>query len=91
MITGRTNGGFEFELADSILENYEVTEALVVFFDSNKMNDFIRFKKLMFKGAEECEKRAADFVRDDDGTVKNADMITLVFDIWNAARDLKNS
>lgn len=91
MIAGKTNSGFEFELADSIFEDYEVTEALCEYLDSKSYYNFVKLKKKMFKGSEDCEKRALDFLKNDDGTVTNAEMIRLVFDIWNSAKALKNS
>ena len=90
MITGKTESGFEFELADNIKDDYEVVEALVRYFKKLTYENFVTFKDLMFRGAEDCEKRAKDFLRERDGYITVAAMNELVFAIWNAAKDLKN-
>ena len=91
MITGTTKGGFEFELADHVHEDYEVVEALVKFFRRTSYDNFIAFTEQMFRGAEDCEKRAREFLRERDGFVSTEAMQELVFDIWNSSKDLKNS
>jgi hypothetical protein len=90
MITGKTESGFEFELADNIKDDYEVVEALVRYFKKLTYENFVTFKDLMFRGSEDCEKRAKDFLRERDGYVKTSAVIELVFEIWNAAKELKN-
>lgn len=91
MITGKTKSGFKFELNDHVHEDYEVIEALVKFFRRTSYDNFIAFTEQMFRGAEDCEKRARDFLRERDGFVKTEAMQELVFDIWNASKELKNS
>lgn len=91
MIKGKTEDGFEFELAENIREDYEVVEALVRYFRKMSYENFVTFKELMFRGAEECEKRARDFLRERDGFVSTKAMIKLVFDIWNGSADTKKS
>lgn len=91
MIKGKTEDGFEFELAENIREDYEVVEALVRYFRKMSYENFVAFKELMFRGAEECEKRARDFLRERDGFVSTKAMIKLVFDIWNGSADTKKS
>lgn len=91
MIKGKTEDGFEFELAENIREDYEVVEALVRYFRKMSYENFVTFKELMFRGAEECEKRARDFLRERDGFVSTKAMTKLVFDIWNGSADTKKS
>lgn len=91
MINGKTESGFEFELEEHIREDYEVIEALVKYFRKMTYENFVTFKELMFRGAEDCEKRARDFLRERDGYVSTKAMAELVFDIWNSSADLKKS
>lgn len=90
MITGKTESGFEFELSDRIKDDYEVIEALVRYIKKLTYENFVDFKDKMFAGAEECEKKAKDFLRERDGYVSVKAMNELVFEIWNAAKELKN-
>ena len=90
MITGKTESGFEFEISERIKDDYEVIEALVKYFRNMTYDNFVTFKQLMFRGAEECEKKAKDFLRERDGYVSVKAMNELVFEIWNAAKELKN-
>lgn len=90
MIKGTTESGFEFEISERIKDDYEVIEALVRHFKSLTYENFVNFKDKMFEGSEDCEKRAKDFLRERDGYVKTSAVIELVFEIWNAAKELKN-
>ena len=90
MITGKTESGFEFELSERIRDDYEVIEALVRYFKKMTYENFVTFKDMMFAGAEETEKKAKDFLRERDGYVSTRAMTELVFEIWNAAKELKN-
>lgn len=90
MITGKTENGFEFELNENIKDDYEVIEALVKYFRNMTYDNFVTFKDKMFAGAEECEKKAKEFLREKDGYVSTRAMTELVFEIWNAAKELKN-
>lgn len=90
MIKGTTESGFEFELSDRVKDDFEVVEALVRYFKKLTYENFVDFKDKMFAGAEDCEKRAKDFLRERDGYVKTAALNELVFEIWNAAKELKN-
>lgn len=90
MITGKTESGFEFEISERIKDDYEVIEALVKYFRSMTYDNFVTFKDKMFAGAEECEKKAKEFLRERDGYVSTRAMTELVFEIWNAAKELKN-
>lgn len=90
MIKGKTESGFEFEISERIFDDYEVIEAMVRYFRSSTYNDFVTFKDLMFAGAEDCEKRAKAFLKERDGYIKTTAINTLVFEIWKAAKQLKN-
>ena len=90
MITGKTESGFEFELPERIKDDYEVIEALVRYFRKMTYENFVIFKDMMFAGAEDCEKKAKDFLRGRDGYVSTKAMTELVFEIWNSAKALKN-
>lgn len=90
MIKGTTPAGFDFELNEHITEDYEVVEALVKYFRHTSYENFVTFKELMFKGAEDCEKRVKEYLRKRDGYVNTKAFLELVFDIWNSARGAKN-
>jgi hypothetical protein len=90
MITGKTKSGFEFEISERIKDDYEVIEALVKYFRSMTYDNFVTFKDKMFAGAEDCERKAKEFLRERDGYVTTRGMTELVFEIWNAAKELKN-
>lgn len=90
MITGKTESGFEFEISERIKDDYEVIEALVKYFRSMTYDNFVTFKDKMFAGAEDCERKAKEFLRERDGYVTTRGMTELVFEIWNAAKELKN-
>lgn len=90
MITGKTESGFEFEISERIKDDYEVIEALVRYFKKMTYDNFVTFKDKMFAGAEDCERKAKEFLRERDGYVTTRGMTELVFEIWNAAKELKN-
>ena len=90
MIKGKTESGFEFEISERVKDDYEVIEALVRYFKKLTYENFVDFKNKMFAGAEECEKKAKEFLREKDGYVSTRAMTELVFEIWNAAKELKN-
>lgn len=87
MITGKTESGFEFELEDDVLDDYELLEAL------NKLNkgEYLALADLADKvlGSEQKE-RLKEHIKRDAKKVSSKKMMDEIMQIFNAVNELKN-
>ncbi|NLZ56297.1 MAG: hypothetical protein GX900_06525 [Clostridiaceae bacterium] len=86
MLTGKTKTGFEFEISESALNNYELFEVLSEV-DSNPLKMPQMVNLLL---GEEQKKALMEHLRTEDGTVPIDAVSKEILDIFSSAR-LKNS
>lgn len=86
MIKSTTGTGFEFEIDERALDNYELLE-LLNDVDENPLL-ITKVTKILI-GAEASEK-LKDHVRDEDGFVSIEAMSKEIGDIFKASKELKN-
>lgn len=86
MITGKTNSGFEFEIEEKRLENYELAEVLAEV-DSNPLLMPRVVNLLLGKQAEDLK----NHVRDEEGLVSSTRIGEEIEDIFKNVEQLKNS
>ena len=86
MIKSTTGTGFEFEIDERALQNYELLE-LLNDVDENPL--LITKVTKMLIGAEATAK-LTDHVRDEDGFVSTEEMSKEIADIFKASQELKN-
>jgi hypothetical protein len=86
MLTGKTKTGFEFEISESALNNYELFEVLSEV-DSNPLKMPQMVNLLL---GEEQKKTLMEHLRTEDGTVPIDAVSKEILDIFSSAR-LKNS
>ena len=86
MIKNITTTGFEFEIDERALQNYELLE-LLNDVDENPL--LITKVTKMLIGAEATAK-LKDHVRDEDGFVSTEEMSKEIADIFKSSQELKN-
>ena len=86
MLKGKTGSGFEFEVADAAMNNYELVEVLAEV-DTNPLL-LPRLVKMLL--GEDQKKRLMDHVRTDDGTVPIDAISAEIMEIFQSGK-LKNS
>lgn len=87
MIKGTTKSGFNYEVEDDRLSNYELVEAL----SEMETNSLIIPKIVkMILGPEQTE-NLKNHVRLENGTVPVKEIEKAIVEIFNAQKDLKNS
>lgn len=88
MIKGKTQTGFEYELDEQALNNYELVENIADI-EENPLAITMIVKQLL--GTEET-KRLKEHVRDEDGIVRMEKMTNEIVDIFkNSGKETKNS
>lgn len=88
MKQGKTQTGFEYELSESIGNDYEVVELL----SELEENPLILTKLVSKILGKEQAKRLKNHVRDDNGTVPTDKMTQEIVDIFqNSGEEPKNS
>lgn len=88
MIKGKTSSGFEFELEDDVMDDYD----LVVLFgkyNKNPSMDIVVDIAIKMLGAEQ-HKALMEHLRDDKGKLKTSAMIHALEEIENSLPALKN-
>ena len=86
MISGKTSKGFEFELEDDVLDNWEILE-MIQEVDSGNAQVMTRLAPALL-GPEQT-KRLKDFVRQPNGVVRITDMSNALADIFASCNQLK--
>lgn len=88
MITGKTNSGFEFEIEEEALDDYDLIEDFLAMDSGETVRIFSAIKRLL---GEEQEKRLKDHVRYSSGRVSAKRMIEAAGEIFEACNKIKNS
>ena len=86
MLKGKTKTGFEFEISDEALNNYELIETLAEV-DANPLLIPKLLNQLLGK---EQQQKLKDHVRDKKGFVSVQAMSNEILDIFQSAADVKN-
>ena len=85
MIKGKTESGFEFEIEERALDNYELMEVIAEA-DENPM----LVPKILTMLLGEDKKRLIEHVREDDGIVPADKMMEELSDIFSSTSNSKN-
>ena len=86
MISGKTSTGFEFELQDDVLDNWEMLE-MIQEVDSGNTAVLTKLVPALL-GAEQTQK-LKDYIRQPNGVVRISDMSTAIADIFASCNTLK--
>jgi hypothetical protein len=87
MIKGKTKSGFEFELDEDRLENYELLEAISEIED----NPLVISKVIRLLLGNEGTESLKDHVRRDDGIVPVKALTNEITEIFQSQNETKNS
>lgn len=87
MLKGKTETGFEFEIDDEVLDDWELLEILQEIDDGNigKLA-----KAIVFLLGEEQYEKLKDFIKKRDGKIKASVMIDEFTSIMNSNKEVKN-
>ena len=80
---GKTKSGFEFEVDQKKLDDYELLEDLADMADGKEGKIVFVIKRLL---GEEQKDRLKDFLRDKDGRVAASEMTRELMEIFNALK-----
>lgn len=87
MLKGKTKTGFEFEITDETLDNYELLEAI----GDMDENPTVITKIVRLLLGKEGTKKLKDHVRTEDGTVPASKMNDEITEIFESQKEIKNS
>lgn len=87
MLKGKTKSGFEFEITDETLDNYELLEAI----GDMDENPTVITKIVRLLLGKEGTKKLKDHVRNEDGTVPATKMNDEITEIFESQKEIKNS
>lgn len=88
MIKGKTQTGFEYELNEKVLNNYELVENIAEI-EENPLAITTIVKQLLGKDGTE---RLKEHIRDENGIVTTDRMMKEIVDIFqNSGKETKNS
>lgn len=87
MIKGTTSTGFEYEIKDESLDDWELFEAFSDVENDNPLA-VIEIAKRLF--GDEQYKRLKDFVRGENGRVSLTAMNDTIMEVFNANQEIKN-
>ena len=87
MITGKTKSGFEYEIDPKRLDDYEFFE-LIASLDNNPLALPQVVNKLL---GDDQKKILMDHLRDENGVVPISKIEKEITDIFNGAKEVKNS
>lgn len=88
MIKGKTKSGFEFEIEEEVLDDYELLELLT---ETDKGNQVAIFKAIDHILIPDQKKRLKEHVRNEKGRVPASAMIAEITDIISSCNQGKNS
>lgn len=88
MIKGTTKSGFEFELEDEVLDDYELLEAICSV-DHGNYSDVAKLVEMLL-GEEQKEKLKA-YLKSKDGKVRTTAIMNEISDMFEACSAGKNS
>lgn len=84
---GKTTSGFEFELQQEALDDYELLEALYKI-DKGELGVIPEVAKRLL--GEEQNNRLKNHLRGENGRVSSAKFIAEIMDIFKVSKELKN-
>ncbi len=87
MIKGKTSSGFEFELEDEVLDDYDLLESLQKA-DEGDAGSMLRVVDILL--GEEQKRKLKDHVRSDKGRVSAKALFAVVEEIFQACKEGKN-
>lgn len=87
MVKGKTATGFEFELEDDILDDYELLETLCKIDEGDTQLTINMVNRLL---GNEQKERLKDHVRAENGRVSAKKLLKEVMEIFNATKEGKN-
>lgn len=87
MIKGITQSGFNYEIEESIVDDYEILEMLETLDDDTL--SLVRIVKRML-GKEQTE-RLKEHIRTEEGFVSTVEMTDELVDIFTNQNEIKNS
>ena len=82
----KTKNGFECEIEDKVLDDYELVEAL-----TDMEENPLAIKGVVDKLFGKSKAKAFDFIREKHGYVSTKEISQLVIDIFNGIKNGKNS
>lgn len=88
MMRGKTESGFEFEIEEEILDDYEFLELLCEI-DGGNVNLTVKMVDRLM-GTQEQKKRLKDHVREESGRVSARKLLAEVAEILNSSKEGKN-
>ena len=88
MIKGKTKSGFDFELEDEVLDDYELLEALCSV-DHGNYSDVAKLIEMLL--GEEQKEALKAHLKNRDGRVKTSAIMNEISEIFEACSSGKNS
>lgn len=85
MITGKTKSGFEFEISENTLDDYDLLEAL-----ADVQSDPMKITKVIDILFGENKDKLKEHVRKEHGYVSTQAITSLVTEIFNSIKTSKN-
>lgn len=87
MIKGKTKSGFEYEILEKRLENYELIEAL----SEVDANPLLLPKTVNLLLGKEQANKLKNYLRDEDGLVSTEKLSNEIMEIFQNQAETKNS
>jgi len=87
MIEGKTKSGFEYQIPEENLNNYELVETL----GELEENPLLISKTVDLLLGKEQKKKLKDHLRTESGTVPTDKMSEEIMEIFNSQKQTKNS
>ena len=87
MIEGKTKSGFNYQITEARLENYELIEALT----EVEINPLALPKTVDLLLGKEQSDKLKDHLRDEEGLVSTEKLSNEIMEIFNNEKETKNS
>ena len=87
MIEGKTKSGFNYQITEARLENYELIEALT----EVEVNPLALPKTVDLLLGKEQSDKLKDHLRDEEGLVSTEKLSNEIMEIFNNEKETKNS
>lgn len=87
MITGKTSSGFEYQVPEENLNNYELVEVL----GELENNPLLIAKTVDLLLGKEQKEKLKDHLRTENGTVPTDKISEEIMEIFNSQKETKNS
>lgn len=87
MIKGKTSSGFEYELSQARLENYELIESL----NEVEQNPLALPKTVNLLLGKEQSDKMKEHLRDEEGLISTEKLSNEIMEIFQSQKETKNS